>query len=430
MDDRRSVPFVAAALLAVAGFTSPVALGAQLANASAATLGRSGNATATARGFEALSVNPAGLAMEGSGFSLALVPVQVRSALAPVTLSDLRDVQGSVVPDATREQWFDAVRTEGGQTGSVGFDVSGAALTWGRVGVQISTVGSGRMKLPPGAVEALLYGNAGRSGAPRDLELADAALDGVVATTAGVGLGVPLAGMGGEMAVGATLKYTVGHLVVSGRSERGVIRSGPVAVDLEFPMVHTAEDHVGDVDNGKGVGLDVGFMLRRDDLRLGVAVVDLASTFEWEEATLAFIPGIADLTRDSRTSDFEEKPFHRAPASVQERMRQRTFRPSLRLGAAYELTGRWSVSADLHNRFGEGRIAPSPDFHLGAAAEWQALDMVRLRGGAAKITGGLQYGGGATLVFGPLHLSGALLARDQDLDRGTIGQLTVSMGDH
>ena len=56
------------ALVGFLGFIKPQAVAAQLADASATTLGLSGNNTATVRGFGAISVNPAGLAMSGFWF--------------------------------------------------------------------------------------------------------------------------------------------------------------------------------------------------------------------------------------------------------------------------------------------------------------------------------------------------------------------------
>lgn len=115
---RRRRRLLIATLLLLA--TVPAGLHAQLANASASTLGLAENTTATARGFEAISVNPAGLGMPGSGFSLALVPVRLRTALHPVTLSDLADYEGVVIPDATKEAWLGDVVATGGETGAFG----------------------------------------------------------------------------------------------------------------------------------------------------------------------------------------------------------------------------------------------------------------------------------------------------------------------
>ena len=62
---------------------------AQMADASAVTLGLAAHATTTARGLSALSLHPADLGMPESGFSFALLPVQLRLGLHPVTLTDL-----------------------------------------------------------------------------------------------------------------------------------------------------------------------------------------------------------------------------------------------------------------------------------------------------------------------------------------------------
>ena len=239
--------FVSLALVALAasGLT-PAPATAQLANASASALGLSGNNTATVRGFGAISVNPAGLAMPGSGFSLTfpLLSIQARSGLDPITLSDLTDFEDMVVPDATKQTWLDEITADGGQTGTVGVDISELALTFGNIGLQASTVVSAAVDLPPGMMEALLFGNAGRTGAATDLDLAGGALEVFAMTTAGVSLGIPISSATGDMAVGATVKYTVGHGVGIGRSS-GNVQADPLEVSANFPMVHTCEIVVG-----------------------------------------------------------------------------------------------------------------------------------------------------------------------------------------
>ena len=157
---------VAAMVLAAAFLITPAPSKAQLADASASGLAMSGNNTAFVRGFGALSVNPAGLAMPGSGFSLALVPIQVRAGLGPVTLGDLAEYEGLPLPTATKELWLNAITDAGGQSGAVGADVSAFALTIGNLGFQLSTVASASVVLPTDLAEAALYGNAGRTGDP------------------------------------------------------------------------------------------------------------------------------------------------------------------------------------------------------------------------------------------------------------------------
>ena len=57
------------ALAATGLLLAAVPVAAQLTSASVSTLGLAGNDTAIVRGFGAISVNPAGLAMPGSEFS-------------------------------------------------------------------------------------------------------------------------------------------------------------------------------------------------------------------------------------------------------------------------------------------------------------------------------------------------------------------------
>ena len=76
---------------------------------------------------------------------------------------------------------------------------------------------AGEPDLHPGAVEAFLFGNAGRTGTVKALDLAGSSFQSAVYSTGAISYGrrlpaVPLS----NFAVGATAKYTVGHMLVSG----------------------------------------------------------------------------------------------------------------------------------------------------------------------------------------------------------------------
>jgi len=259
--------FATVALIAAVGLSGIDATPAegQLANASAASLGLSGNNTATARGFSAISVNPAGLGMPGSGFSLALMGVQGRSGLDPLKLSDFNDVAGTLMSAAVKDNWLSRIDAKGGLSGSFGAEVSEIALTMGNFGLQVSTVVGGSVTLPTGIAEAMLYGNAGRTGSPTDLSLSGASIDGFAISTAGLSLAFPMSSPSGDMAIGATFKYSVGHGVAVGRSTAGSVQSNPIRVDVDFPIVLTSE--AADFANGgKGIGLDLGFMMKQGNL--------------------------------------------------------------------------------------------------------------------------------------------------------------------
>jgi len=407
---------------------APDGLEAQLANSSATTLGLAENTTATARAFEAISVNPAGLGMPGSGFSLALVPIRVRTALHPITLTDIADYEGVVIPDATKEEWLGNVIDNGRETGAFGADVSGLALTIGNVGLQVSSVASGEMSLPPGVIEALLYGNAGRTGEPSDLSLENGSASAFAASTAGVSLAIPLELMGWQSSVGATVKYTVGHAVLVGRSVTGAIQSDPLSLEAEFPIVLTGENHQDDFDGGRGVGLDLGFMMQMDDIHLGATVQNVFNTFEWDESKLVYVPGTASIQQGGNELDFEETSYDQASPEARQFIHEMTFPTSVHLGAALDMSESWTISGDLRKRMGDDGMAVGPDFHLGGGVESRHLRVLHLRAGAAVITDGFQYGGGLSLVLGPVNLSGAVLARNSDTEEGLLAQVGLSFG--
>ena len=410
--------FSAVALIAAVGLGGINATPAegQLANASAASLGLSGNNTATARGFSAISVNPAGLGMPGSGFSLALMGVQGRSGLDPLNLADFNDVAGTLMSAAVKDNWLSRIDAAGGLSGSFGAEVSEIALTMGNFGLQVSTVVGGSVTLPTGIAEAMLYGNAGRTGSPTDLSLSGASIDGFAISTAGLSL-----------AIGATFKYSVGHGVAVGRSTAGSVQSNPIRVDVDFPIVLTSE--AADFANGgKGIGLDLGFMMKQGNLSFGASIQNAVNTFAWEEGELAYRPIDVEFEQSTSSAETDEQAYAGAPATLKALVTAMTIKPSLQVGAALDLSDDLTISGDLHNRFSDGGIAFTPKFHLGAGAEFRGLKVIHLRGGAAIITDGIQYSGGLSLVLGPVNLSAAAAVQTGDLGENFLGQFTFSLG--
>lgn len=420
-----TLTLVSAALVA---FGSP--LEAQLPNASAATLGLAGNNTASVRGFGAISVNPAGLGMPGSGFSLAVMPVQVRLGLDPISAQEVFDFDGILIPTATKQEWLDRVTAAGGEAGSIAAEVSGLALTLGNFGLQVSTIAVLDVNLPPGVVEAALFGNAGRTGSPVDLTLVGAATEGFAMTTTGLSFAAPVGGV----VVGATGKYMVGHGLVLGRSTSGSIDSNPLGISMDFPMVTTCEELGGGdceqdfLDGGTGVGLDLGVMMQLTGATLGASIQNVVNTFQWDETRLGYRPGSVLFEDGEFLTEYSEFPYSTAPDDFKARVEDFTFKPTLRLGAAIDVSDALTVTADLHRRLGDGGIQLGPDFHAGAGAELRALGFLYLRAGAAKVTGALQYAGGASLVLGPVNLSAAGAIQRGDLNDATFGQFTLSFG--
>ena len=65
-------------------------------------------------------------------------------------------------------------------------------------------------------------------------------------------------------------------------------------------MVHTSEivvegdntdcDFEDPASGGTGIGLDLGFMMKRDRFSFGASVTNVLNTFEWDVAELAYRP--------------------------------------------------------------------------------------------------------------------------------------------
>ena len=279
---------------------------------------------------------------------------------------------------------------------------------------------------------------------PADVSLADVWVEGYAATTAGLSLALPIPVFEehlDQVAAGITVKYTLGHAVAVGRSA-GRIEAESLQADLDSYLIHTriTDDlEVADyVNGGSGIGLDLGLMVSLDRLTVGAAVQNLFNTFAWDESLLTYRRVTAAFEDNSLSFDHGEQPYGEAPAEARELIAELTFKPALRLGAAYLVLDELTVSSDIHYRFGDG-IALDPRFHLGAGAEYRPLDFLHLRGGLALVTGGLQYGGGVSFILGPVNLSVAAAGQPGGRHRpgrallrqpaaGGAGSLSYSLG--
>ncbi|MDH5588979.1 MAG: DUF5723 family protein [Gemmatimonadota bacterium] len=420
------VAFAAGLVSALGG--SPSDVGAQLANASATTLGQGGVAAATVRGFAALGANPAGLGMPGSGFSLAILPTQFRSGLNPVSLSDLALVEGTILTDAQRDEWLTEIAANGGQNGYLGLEVSGVSFTVGHFGIQLSTLAGASLNLDGGLAELVLFGNAGRTGEPREFTLTDTGADAFAVSTAGVSFAVPFSSDEMAVAVGATVKYSMGHKMAVVRDQGSVISSDPVAVQVALPVLHTSGAS-GWLHNGSGIGLDLGIQMERGDVAMGASVVNVFNTFAWDATTLTYRAGTASADIGSASSDFVEQPVSAAPAAILASVENLTFDPILSAGAAVRAGPVLTLSADVRRRFGEGiHGSRIPRSHAGLGAELSAGSVLSVQAGAAVITDGDQYSGGVSLGAGKFNLSVAGAVQRRDLGDTLLGMVAISVG--
>ena len=383
-----------------------------------------GNYTALARGYAAVGFNPANLALPGApGFSLAVAPVRAGSGIGPIGFGEIADYEGKLLPRSVQVRWMDAVERAGGLTGSAGAEVTELALSMNRIGFQVSTVARGDVALGPDAVELILFGNAGRTGSTKDFTLRGSRLDGFAATTFAAGYALPVrigwGPAGSFFAVGATVKYTIGHALVMGRDAGSSLTSDPVSVDVEFPVILPDFDGI---DSGSGLGLDVGAAWQWKRWTAGAAVQNLVQSFSWNLDDYAYRPGSAFFDENDSGSDFDERPAREAPASLRREFEQRDFDPRLSVGVAWRARPDLTVTGDLRHELGSG-LRVEERTHLGAGAEFRPIPLLALRGGLAAVSGGFQFAAGAGVALGPVRVSAAVSARtgDDDLTTGMVG---------
>jgi hypothetical protein len=409
---------------------NPVA--AQLPSASAAALGTGDNYTALARGYNAVAWNPAGLAMPGNPrLSLALFPVRAVGGLGPVTLGDVAEYEGIILPDDVRARWLERIAAEGGQRGSAGADVTYLALSVGRLGLQLATSAYAKSNLGPEAAELLLYGNAGRTGDPLPYTLRASTLDAAVTSTVAVSYAHPLPLPVGPpndraFAVGATLNYTVGNAVLHGQDMGSVLASDATSIRVEFPVLST-DSASGQPDNGRGMGLDLGAAWQGGAWAVGLAIQNVFNTFEWDASKLSYRAGWAYFDADSSGREWGPQPLSAAPAELDGWASGLTFKPALALGVAVTPVRTLTLSADMRRRLGDGLGAGSGS-HVGLGVEFRPLGLIPLRAGFARAGGGYQAGGGLGVHVGWVNLGVSAACRWAGVGDGVLGAFGLSFG--
>ena len=390
-----------AALIAVATLlaASPRA-SAQLPSASVRSLGLSGSDTAMARGVGAISANPAGLAMPDSGFSLAIIPVGLSADIGAIPIEQLQDAAGAITGSgSSRAEGFkdlgETLLDQGARV-RVRADVTALALTLGNLLEQVS------IGLQAGAA-ASFGADVAAANAENPVNL-DA--DGYVVTTVGLGVARPIPVLAEHLdtvAVGATVKYSLGHLVaIADGSARRAASNGTDELGIEELRLDAIYGVEVSQVIGSGIGVDTGVMATRDRWSFGVSMQNVVASFTWDTSKLKYLSVSADVD--------DERPFEEAPADLKRGLRSRSpFVPSARIGAAYRAVDDLTISGDFHYRFGD-ILAAWPTLHAGVGAEYRPVDVVELRAGVALISDAVRFSGGASLILGAYHLSIAMAA--------------------
>jgi len=405
---------------------APVA--AQLPSASASALGAGDTYTALARGFNAVAWNPAGLAMTGNpGFSMTLVPIRAVGSFGPISLKDLKDYEGVVVPADVKEEWLQKVEGEGAQSAAFQAGLTELALSIGPFALHVGSQATVAADLGPGAMELIMFGNAGRTGEPRPITGEGSAAIGLASTTAGVSYGRVISqSPGRRLAFGVTGKYTMGHALFFATDAGTNVTASPIGGQVVFPMVLpiTDEDERS-INNGNGIGLDIGLGMERGPWTFGFSIQNLIHTFKWDASNFEFQRNMLNI--EDNSSDTETYPLESWPelANAVEDLR---FKPVIAFGAAWKPVGRITLSGDLRMRTDDEGLEGGPQRFLGVGAEFRVLPFLPLRVGAASTSDGTMLTGGAGLSIGFFNLAGAVGVSQGDGGSDPIAALTLSFG--
>lgn len=430
-----------AALLAAAalGAVGTAGAHAQVGHALPQATGMGGNYTALARGFGAVLWNPAGLGMPDNALiSAAFLPVTGTAGLGPITPWDFAEFDGQLIPHDARVEWLDRIRAEGGEMGTFGTDLTYLAMSIGRVAFSASSSVRARVNMGPDVAELILFGNAGLTGDPRDFSLAGSDLDMAGTTTLAGSIGLPVR-LGGHpdqtLALGVTVKYTVGNFLVMGQEEGSTLSTDPLNADVRFPVIHTPspddDDGAATLDllrNGAGIGLDIGAAWRSGNLSAGLTIRNVVNTFAWDHDMLRYRSGVAAWTADTAYSHFEERPFHEAPAELVARVDEfHTFGPVLAAGLAARVLPYLTLSGEVRHAL-EDQLHAGAQTHLGLGTELSIIPFLPLRAGFAVISGGYEASAGLGIRLGGVQLAAAGALREAELGREGVGALALTFG--
>jgi len=391
-----------AVVLVLAIVAGPAAVvGAQLPNASPAAMGLGGAYTAMAKGYDAVAWNPANLAMPGNpAFSLTLLAVNAAPGLDPISYNTLAPYSGKTLPSSARTQWLQSVQSASGENLGSNLGVTEFAMSAGPFALQIGTSVDARATLGPGLAQALLFGNAGRTGSVETINFAGSGVHVGVATTAGLSYGRTIVKSGARhVSVGATFKYTVGNFLAMAQDNGSVADSSSVTV--KFPMVYSNPD--SSVFVGKGYGLDLGLSWTEGSVTYGMAVKNVLNTFAWDASHLTAKAGTAFFDGTTNTTDFNDAAYSTAPQSLRDRVANDSYKPVVSTGLAYAWKKNTTLSFDAM-QMAAGGISTLPQTQVGGGIEFRGIPLLALRAGGAYITGGWNAGGGLSLHLGPFQM--------------------------
>lgn len=418
----------AVGLLAVC-LLAAIPAAAQLPGAGAEHAATAQSGTALVRGVEAIGVNPSALALPGTPrWSVTLLPGFVDRGITPLGWSALTGWDGRSISRARREEWLRRLELDGPLVGSAEARISGAAVQYRGIGLQVTTRGVANIQLSPGAAELILFGNAGRTGAPAELDLTGSHVEGQALTTVGLGWGgvVHRSGDGPDrwlLALGGSVQVTRGHALVMARGGGGGTVLDPPGVDIRFPALESTSGAPGE-----GVGATLAASWLRGPLVVSVALHDVVQSFGWREEAFHYRAGEAVLMDQELDTDADRRPVEEAPSALRAELASRGIPSRWNLGVAWEAGERVALGWEV----GRGSLAAAHGevpvrFGMGTRLRTSLPGKPVFRGGVGVEEGSVDLAGGLGMQAGPVRFSSAVMGRPAGDRKGLGAALSVEI---
>jgi hypothetical protein len=392
------------------------------------SLGMGGAMIASARGQEAIFLNPANLGLaESPRWSVALVGVSAAAELQGIEIGELADlIQYDDLSDAERDDLFGEIPASGVR---LEMDVRApvASAQIGSFGFGVAYLTLGGHSLSRDLVELLLYGyEEGRTDYAVDDTRGDRASLWDFAVAYGTSTGPVSWGVTGHFLLGGTLVRTFmtdPRIDLAGRD-----------IDVDYVGLRSS--------GGTGVAFDLGaaYQLRRD-LTLSGVVTSAYSRLDWSDdfRIRQLELGREDFDNNEGIRDFltryERSERALGPedeeligASPEQFLRVESHLPTTAtLGVAWQPAERTDLVASYSEDLTNGRLGGDWTRRAGIGVEQRFWHLAARLGAASDLDGEQMITGGLSL--GPVNLGAARISGDREglSSSGWIGVFGLGM---
>ncbi len=387
--DRKWVLWALPILIASAALLGILCPDSAVAQGSVRSWGMGGTGTATARGLDAVSYNPANLAFS-EGFNLGLATAAVDIHNNSISLDRYNEITGAHLDTADKEQLLGDI-PDGGFKLDADVRASVFGLQSGSFALTFNALGAGSGNLDKDYFDLVLFGNQ----LGETVDFSNTYGEGYAMGSAALSYGGVLrTGERSRLSYGLSAKYLQGAYEMHVEDAYGSLHTGLEEI--------TGQAYVSTIssEGGHGYGLDLGLALQAPNgWTLGLAMENLYTKVTWDQNVEAreFRVDASDI---NALNDDLDNAVVDSDTTYAADSYSTTLPRQMRLGAANRF-GAFDVAFDYVQGFeNRGVASTTPRFHLGT--EWWLTGIVQPRFGMSVggIAGtGVSAGLGVRLGF-------------------------------